>query len=359
MERLYRLIGHEQDIESVSRSLYAYASESGVPAVGALHLTCSDESERECVDAFQHTFAEYLLPNLKFGERSVFRLANLGARYEWGAVHIAEEHYSTSASKNDFKLLVVKVNSHVCVEHKTEGHTFGHMLRYDSESTYCGALHSLMAGGRLPFADDLCEALASGGIDRLSRLLDAVQVPSLDRSLFIAIASARVQARRAIIDIRDRKPDSPTLFLILPCVTLNKKAKDGEILCGLYRADWRSEQPTFDYRGLGDDPAGYRLQRSHGRVTVEDDHLSETRPARDHRKLVFKLWERHGGNKQTRSAILLFAEGIAGIHHLHRAERLATGRADEREARIMIEDIRQGLEQLPDPLKSRAAEIMD
>ena len=94
----------------------------------------------------------------EFGERSVFRLANLGARYEWGAVHVAEEHYSTSAARNDFKLMVVKVNSHVCVEPKTEGHDFGRMQRYDSESTYCGALHALLAGGRLPFAGDLSEA---------------------------------------------------------------------------------------------------------------------------------------------------------------------------------------------------------
>ena len=34
-----------------------------------------------------------------------------------------------------------------------------------------------MAGGRLPFAGDLSEALASGGSDRLQRLLDDDQVP--------------------------------------------------------------------------------------------------------------------------------------------------------------------------------------
>ena len=90
MERLYRLIGREQDIEDISRSLYAYASESGAPAVGALHLTCSDESERECIESFQQCFVRDLLPDLKLGSKAPFRTANLGGRYEWGAVGLAE-----------------------------------------------------------------------------------------------------------------------------------------------------------------------------------------------------------------------------------------------------------------------------
>jgi hypothetical protein len=359
MERLYRLIGSEHDIDDVSRTLYGYACDSRAPAVGALHLTCSDESERECVEAFQHNFAGHLLPNLKFGERSVFRLANLGARYEWGAVRIAEQHYSTAAASKDFKLMLVKINAHVSVEPTAGGPAFGRMKRYDAESTYCGALHALMGGSRMPFADDLSEALESDGTDRLRRLLDDDRVSAEERSLFVAIASARAQARRAFIDIQDRMPHSPTLFIVLPCVTLNKKAKDGEIVCGLYRADWRSEQPSFEYRGLGDDPAGYRIERSSARIVVKDDHLCTTRPARDHRKLVAVLGERHQAAGDLRTALLLFSEGIAGIHHLHRAQRLALGTAGERQAGEIIDDVREGLEQLPPALRSRAAELME
>jgi len=356
MERLYRLIGHEHDIDDVARILYGFASDSGTPAFGALHLTCSDESERECVEAFQHNFATHLLPNLKLGERSVFRLANLGARYEWGAVHIAEEHYSTSAARERFKLMLVKINAHVCVEPTDDGHAFGRMRRYDSQSAYCGALHALLGGGRLPFAGELEEALASDGSERLQRLLDDDRVTDTDRSLFAALASARVQARRVMIDIQDRRPESPTLFVVLPCVTLNKRAKDGEIVCGVYSADWRSKRPLFEYRGLGDDPAGYRVERTPGGIIVGDDQPQTTRPARDHRKVVHELWERHGGTDRARAAVL---EGIAGIHHLHRAQRLALGGESAEDARVIIDDVRHGLQHFPEEVRARAAELME
>jgi hypothetical protein len=359
MERLYRLIGREHDIDDVSRTLYGFASDSGAPAFGALHLTCSDESERECVEAFQHNFATHLLPNLKLGERSVFRLANLGARYEWGAVHIAEEHYSTSAARDRFKLMLVKVNAHVCVEPTDDGHSFGRMRRYDSESSYCGALHALIGGGRLPFAGDLAEALSSDGTDRLLLLLDDNRVTAADRSLFAALASARAQARRVMIDIQDRRPESPTQFIVLPCVTLNKRAKDGEIVCGVYNADWRSKRPLFEYRGLGDDPAGYRMERTHGGIVVGDDQPQTTRPAREHRKVVRELWERHGSGDRAPAALLLFTEGIAGIHHLHRAQRLALGGGSAEDARMIIDDVRHGLQQLPEDVRTRAAELME
>jgi hypothetical protein len=359
MERLNRLIGSEREINEISHELCALAGELRAPAVGALHLTCSDESERECIESFQQNFARQLLPDLKFGERSVFRLANLGARYEWGAVHIAEDHYSTSAANNNYKLLLVKVNAHVSVEPLSGGHRLGCMRRYDSDSAYCGALHSLMGGGMAPFADDLNEALTSDGMDRLGRLMDDGLVAADERSLFAALASARLQARRALADIQDRKPTSPTLYIVLPCVTLNKRERDGEIICGAYLADWRSQSPVCEYRGLGDDPAGYRLDRSGGGITVRDEMRAEARPARNQRKYILELWEKHGGTRPAPAAALLFAEGIAGIHHLHRAQRIAVCNAEDHDSRIIISDVRRTLPHLPQPLRDRALKIME
>jgi hypothetical protein len=235
MEKLHKLIGHELDVDEVTRVLYGYAGDVGAPVTGALHLTCSDESEKECRDALQRNFASHLLPRLKLGARSIFRLANLGARYEWGAVHIAEEHYSTAAARKHFKLMLVKINAHVCADDTPDGLRFGRMRRYDASSTYCGALHSYMAGGRLPFTTDLAEAFTSEGRDRLSVLLDEDRVPPDFRSLYVAVVSARIQARRAVIDIQDRKPSSPTLFIVMPCVTINRRRKDGDLVCGTYR----------------------------------------------------------------------------------------------------------------------------
>jgi hypothetical protein len=338
MERLHKLIGGEQDVDEVAHTLYAYARDVAAPVSGALHLTCSDESEKECRDALQRNFAGHLLPRLKLGARSIFRLANLGARYEWGAVHIAEEHYSTVAARKSFKLMLVKVNAHVCADQSADGLRFGRMQRYDARSTYCGALHSLMAGGRLPFASDLNDAFASEGRDRLAALLDDDRVPPECRSLYVAVVSARIQARRAFIDIQDRKPSSPTLFIVMPCVTINRKRKDGEIVCGVYRGDWRSNAPVFEYRGLEDDPAGYRMATAAGNVVIEDDHVESTRPARDHRKLVGQLWDKNpGADDVVGRAIELFSSGTAGIQYLDLAHRLALGIAGADEARLILD----------------------
>ncbi len=408
MNSLTTLIGRELGLEEVARHLYGFASRLNAPVVGAIHVTCSDESERECVDVFQRSFAEYLLPSLKFGERSPFRIANLGGRYEWNAIRIADAHYSTAAAMKGFKLLVVKVNSHVSVESSPRGPRFGQMRRYDTGSAYCGALHALLEGAQFPFTADLHEALASEGKDRLAILRDEEKVDPSHRSLFIAVASARLQARRALVDIQDRRLKTPTLCIVLPCVTLNRKLKDGEIVCGMYIADWRSEKPTFEYQGLGDDPAAFRLSYDGGRVFLEDDEIGKRRPARDHRELVVKQWSKRaespgkaespgvrgkGADRHEAEAklddlmneaaekkhhtisnakpllktllhtlalfdpvsavVLLFGEGLLGVHHHHQIHTLSRGQGANRDARQILDAVHTRIDGLP-PERARA-----
>ena len=52
---------------------------------------------------------------------------------------IAEDHYSTGEAAGAFKLMIVKINSHVCAESTADGRRFGRMRRDDTESVYCGA----------------------------------------------------------------------------------------------------------------------------------------------------------------------------------------------------------------------------
>lgn len=274
MDRIASFLGREVDIDEVGRALYADAGEVRAAVVGGMLITCADESERECRNAFQRNFAEHLLPSLKLGERSFFRLANLGGRYEPGAASIAQQHYSTAAVKNGFGLLVIKINSHVCVENDGSHHRFGRMKRYDSESVYCGALHAMMEGSELPFAKELAEAFRSGELNRLDLLADESRVAPEYRSLFVAVTNSYLQARRAVDDIETARPSGPTLFLIVHGVSLNKKQKDAEIVCGLHRIDWRTDEPTLEYRGLGDDPAGYRIRRESAPLMIEDDVLT-------------------------------------------------------------------------------------
>jgi hypothetical protein len=402
MERLNKLIGREVGIKKVSRVLHEIARDLHAPVVGAVHVTCADESERECIQAFDRCFTE-LLPDLKFGQKSHFRIANLGARYEWGVVRIAEEHFALPDSQRDFKLMVVKLNSHVSAKRSLDGRIYGTLERYGQDSTCCGALAGLLKGATgQPFLDDLHETFNSEGKDRISMLRDEKLVPPVTRLLLAALVNARLQARRALVEIQDHRPETPTLYLVLPCVTVNLKEEDTEILCGVYRADCRKEQPEVEYRGLSADPSKYKLGTYEGTLQIEDDQFDQPRSAREHRQLVRNEWENRNkdrspknltdaargtefekilekiraGKKQlgepkallktfmralmhlspVTSAISLFAEGVAGIHHVHQAHRLARELAGDSEARRILEEIRSKVDTLP---PERAKAVMD
>jgi hypothetical protein len=238
--------------------------------VGAVHVTCADESERECTQAFDRGFTD-LLPDLKFGQQSHFRIANLGARYEWGVVRIAEEHFAIAASESAYKLMVIKLNAHVSVSGKGQGANFGTLDRYGKPSSCCGALAALVAGkSGVPFLDDLREAFTSEGTDRIAILQDESKTDPESRLLLAAVCNALLQAKRALKEIQEYKPETPTLYYVLPCVTLNRAEEDTELLCGVYKVDARTHPPQVEYLGMGDDPLGYRIDWVNGILQVED-----------------------------------------------------------------------------------------
>ena len=165
MHLLSELLGVESGLEEISAALRRQTQREHPPVVGAVQVNCSDESERECLEAFQKTFVECLLPELKFWSKSPFRCCNLGGRYEWGAVRIAEQHFALPESGESFMAMVVKINSHVSVRQTPEGFVFGPMDRYRTESAACGALHALLEGTTQPFTHELSEAFTSEGHD--------------------------------------------------------------------------------------------------------------------------------------------------------------------------------------------------
>lgn len=264
------LVGHEHDLDDVSRALKYFAEDLKAPTTGAYLITCSDESERECVESFHSIFVRNLLPDLKFWSQSSFRTANLGARYERGAVGFAEDHYATPESAKGFKLLVVKVNSHVSVAEHPEGPIFGQMNRYDRDSVYCGAIHQLFEGGDWPFLSELHNTFSSGGLDRLSMLLDPSQVNPKHRGLFAAIANATLQAECIAEEIGQRTPTTPTVYLLMSCVTLNRARRDTELVCGIHSADSRTGN-RVGYVGLDSDPTRIHLGEHRGKLCVSSD----------------------------------------------------------------------------------------
>ncbi len=134
MTRLQDLIGVESHMALVNGSLQQFAEELAAPVIGACHVTCSDEAQWECIEAFQRWFVQQSLPELKPGSSAPLHSMNLGGRYEWGAIRIAESHFATPESRDAPKLMVVKLNAHVGVGFPGGEPEYGFMMRYGSKS---------------------------------------------------------------------------------------------------------------------------------------------------------------------------------------------------------------------------------
>jgi len=394
MDQLKDIVGTERSLEGVCQAIHHSAVARHPQIVGAMHITCADESEHECVSTFERCFVKYMLPSLKFAQQSAFRIANLGGRYDWGAVRIAEQHYADADRTASRRLLVVKVNSHVGVLDTAEGTRFGVMDRYGTESHCCGALHALLGGDTRPFAEDLAEVFVSEGADRLAALRDDDGVDPTYRFLYAALVSARLQARKVILDIQDYE-QSRTEFLVIPCVTLNRPERDTEIVCGFYLATPEKGNKEPDYYGLGDDPSAYEHRLKNRRLVFTVNQAGSTRVARDHRQLALAQWHeqtrdkrvklddarleraqheaaKHTGPRHERSkmvlrallavladvdpvsaTVLLFSHGAVGIHHAFRVHRLARQLGSSHEAQKVLSEIRDRIDAL-EPAEAEA-----
>lgn len=265
LEHLLKQVGIECSIQKVSRLLCEFAERLQAPVVGAMHVTCSDELERTCFEAFQRGFVQHLVPSLRFGSQSAFRIANLGARYEPGSIAVAERHFTADKSIDRYKLMVVKINAHVGIVEEADGSLrYGAYARYGKESACCSALEKLLAGGE-------GEAFDAGGPDRLAILRDETKVALSIRSLAAAVVSTLMQARRAMADIRDHRSATPTLYVVAACVTLNRSDRDAEILCGIHVADHATIHRTESYYGLGHDPSHYAIKLKNQTIHIASE----------------------------------------------------------------------------------------
>jgi hypothetical protein len=314
-------------------------------------------------------------------------LANLGARYEWGAIAAAEQHFALPATQDSFELLVVKLNSHVAMTRHRGQPQFGTMDRYGAPSTYCGELHALLEGRPGPAIADLGEAFSSEGKSRLETLNNASKTPPHLRALHAAVVNARLQARRAIVDIQSHRSQNPTVYLVVASVTLNQQQRDSELVVGVYLADHRSDPMAVRYYGLEDDPSQYETSFVHGGVRISDNGLQQPRDARDHREEILNVWIRRReqeallqderllaiarqaaeGQHQdpvvayemlktlswllcdlapVPASVLLFAKGVAGAHHLYSVHRLARGHVDHRDATAIMDEFHSSIDKL-------------
>lgn len=391
-ERLHQILGAEKDQNEVARILRDLVREERPPVVGALHVTCSDDVEQEGVGAFQRGFGRYLMPAMKLSNHSVLQSVNLGARYEWGAAPTAERIYANASGAEKWKTLVVKIDAHVAPERTSSGVRCGHFARFGTDAACCRTVSAVLDGAPGDFADEIIEAYGFEGVDRLGVLRDPSAVDPDHRAFHAAVLGARLHARRAMIDVQEHRPASPTLYYILPCVSLNSSGHDSEIVCGIYACDRRGDDSREDgeedaYCGVGDDPRRYRLKDGSGGLELHDPEIHQPRIARRHRALIDETWRtgphhdpqpdsrlaagfaeivarpehRHPvGEKLALAALLvlvsevapipaalfLFGKGLVGVHHTAEAHRLAREAEDDAAALAMLEEIRGQVERM-------------
>ena len=247
-KQLTELIGVEQRLDAVNIALRYLARDLWMAS-------------------FHDEFVRGLLPDLKFLNRSAFRTSNLGARYEQGALAIAEDHYAGAVPEGGFKLLLVKLHSHVSVVAREDGLHFGEMVRYGQESAYCGALLALLRGDDTGYTRALHKTFSMGGLDRLTILRDPTRVDPTYQPLFAAIVNTLLQAERVQADIGAHEPEGDTVYVIASSVTLNRATRDTELLCGLTLVDCR-DGVRIDGVRLGTDPSAYAVFGELGTLRV-------------------------------------------------------------------------------------------
>ena len=267
---LKRLVGREHRLDEVAHEIKNAVQGLSPAAVGAHHINCSDESERECSEAFHSIVDRNLLPAMRYWSRAAFRTINLGGRYEAGSLAIAEEHFATAKAERGFKLIIVKNNSHVSIAQDAERTVFGHMDRYDRDSRFCGALHLLLSGATGGALDELGALFRAGKLDRVAILNDERYVEPRLRALYAAIVNARLQAGRIATEAKGHEAHGATLYVILPAVTLNRQDADTELLAGVLTVDTRGKRIARKYFGLGADPRKYRFKQAAGAIAIEE-----------------------------------------------------------------------------------------
>ena len=399
LQVLHKLIGQELYLEDVMRVFTFLLRDLRPPRVGAMQVCCSDEAEKECCDIFQRRFVEHFLPRLKFASAFPFRTVNLGGRYEWNSVGIAESHFAGSDPGDPCTLMLIKLDSHVSVAQDSDGSVYGKRPRYQphEESFFCGFLHDLLDGGQSPSSQELRQLFGSEGRDRIQTLLDPERVDPSLRSVFVAIVNARLQARKCILDLQDQPRPAPVFHIVLPCVTFNRTGRDTEMVCGVYGVDRRVHPAAVTYCGLNSEAETYRVESQGDRLIIRSADSLAPRQARDHRQLLkrthqdwledlktddrldeirYQTWL-SGSQLQPYTGVLLksllavllelspvpavlllFGEGLIDIHHIFRLQQLSGLDDPEQEARTILGDFQGKVDGLPPERIRHAVELL-
>lgn len=399
------LIGEEQHFGATGRAIVAMARSAGAKHVATLHVTCSDEREKECADDFVSTVVRELGAGT-FSRRAPMRTANLGARYEWGAAPLATDHFNASGTEGS--LLIIKTSAHVGYVERTHEREYGMVEREHNTSTACGALGCLLDSVSQPFTHELELLFHSENVDRLGMLRDSTVVPDKYRPLVASLMNARLQAREALLDVGEaarRNPEqAPSQVLIVSSVSMNRPGADNELLVGFYSGVRDAAAPcglTFTWTGLPSDPSALHVNHRTASLVVTHDgpptrwargpkahrdlplaHLraapSEPAPAAVHSAVddaVQAIQSDLANQKKPGAKLalagaavvigevmpiaglaLLFSSGAIKLHYAWRVHRVTSGHATEDEARALFAEVADNMDELSE---AEARQVVD
>lgn len=287
-------VGREAHMGDLGRALVRVVASVRPAHVASLHVTCSDGLERLCAKTFHDTVArDITVPADR--EWAPLRTSNLGGRYEWGSGGVGFSHFVGAPSN----MMVAQINSHVGVIREARSLRFGTHERSGRMSPVCGALFMVLAGRTGPFATEMREALSSEGLDRMALLNDPDSVSADYKYLYGAIVNARLQARRALLDLaRPLEADEvgADLLLVLAAVTFNQRGADHELLVGYY-AGKRDADGVMQaiWCGLGDNPTKYQYEFDLAgvKVTQPGPLKRKARGPKGHRELPLEKLADH------------------------------------------------------------------
>lgn len=249
---LEKVIGHELELGQLSTTISHTIATSPAATVGAVHVTCADEAQHRVIEKVQELIIEPHVTPMASGQRTAFRLVNLGGYHETGALGIAEDHWAGAHDPaTGPKLMFVRVDAHVGVDDDPAAEPiYGHFVRFGRPSVACGALAAILHG----------HAMAGGGgfVDhhvRARRILEAF--PEHNRMLAAAICRAELSAADCRNEILTSvSHDTPTVWLIVATVTLNHSDRHASMLTSVTVIDPDLAETTTS---LGVDPERYRI----------------------------------------------------------------------------------------------------
>jgi len=248
-DALAAITGRELELGLLSTTLSDVVGEVTWPTIGAVHITCADEAQQRVIDKVQELLVEPHVTPMASGERTAFRLVNLGGHHEFGALAIAEDHWAGGHDTDHGpKLMVVRADAHVGVDHDPTGAAvYGRFLRFEHSSIACGALAAVLRGVAMRGAEGFVDQEI-----RARRILDAFDERT--RMLAAAICRAELSANDCVDEIAGMAPASPTVWLVVATVTLNHPDRHSSMLTSVRVVD---EHGTISGDWLGVDVDRY------------------------------------------------------------------------------------------------------